>query len=386
MSTTPLVSVVIAAYNAEDYIADAVASVLNQTMDDLELIVVDDGSTDTTREVLRRFEGDPRMRVVEQNNAGCSAARNRGAAAATGNYIAIVDADDVCWPHKLEYQIDCFRQRPQLAVVGTHARMIGPRGQHLGVVRTPPDHGTIAEGMQHSMQFCHATILIRADVFERLGGYDESYPTSEDYQFLRRVVTRHRAANVDRILYDMRIHADSKSFYYFEQQRLRGLLTRHLMDSDTSLDDGAHRRFDGRLSRDQLVAEGIDPDRIDRQMVTNFVHRVQMLDRLGRRDRADDFLSRARAYARRHDLGEWADTELRALQSLRALSNGHWRRWLNDTASVATTSPGLLIRRYYESGRYTLHRWVTKREFDGADAPPPRSEIKGDEEITGIRR
>ena len=381
--TTPMVSVVIAAYNAEDYVAEAVRSVLEQTMDDLELIVVNDGSTDSTRHVLRRFEDDQRVQIIDQENTGCSAARNRGAAASKGRYIAIVDADDVCWSEKLERQVELFRREPGLAVVGTQARMIDQEGRHLGVLRTPTGHDAIAEGMRRSMQFCHPTVLIRGDVYRELGGYEESYPTSEDYEFLRRIIDGYRAANVDDVLYDLRIHGGNKSFYYFEQQRLRGFLTRHMMDQGRTFDDETRRQFEGDLSKEQLVAQGICGERIDRQMVTHYVQRVQMLDRLGHRELAKDFMARADAYIERHQLEDWAQAELRALRSLRALRNGRWRRSLRDAMAAMATEPGVLFRRYMDSGRYTLHRWRTRRELERRQAhrkggaqgfnPSPRS-------------
>ena len=365
----PVVSVVIAAYNAQEYVGQTIRSVLAQSLDSLELIVVNDGSTDGTGEVIRRFAGDRRVRVMDQQNAGCAAARNRGAAQAQGDFISIVDADDVCWPKKLERQVDCFVSEPRLAVVGTHARMIDDEGRHLGVLRTPTDPLEIREGMKESMQFCHATVMIRSEVYRQMGGYEESYPTSEDYEFLRRIVERHRASNVDEVLYDMRIHGGNKSFYFFEQQRLRNLLTRHLMEEGRTFDEQARREFEGQLSREQLIAAGVSAQRIDRQMVSNYVHRVQMLDLLGKREDADDFLERAKAYVSRHGLGSSSRAELCALRSLRAMRQRRWGRCVAELLGGLLLDSSVVGQRYKESARFALHRWYTLRALDLTNGP-----------------
>lgn len=362
--STPTVSVVIAAYNAEDFIADAVESVLVQTLDDLELIVVNDGSTDRTREILENYEADSRMQVIDQANAGCSAARNHGAMLADGKFVAIVDADDICWPRKLELQVRTFEDDDTLGVVGTHARMVDQDGQPLGVLRPSTEPSTIARRMQTTMEFCHPTIMVRRDVFEELGGYNESYPTSEDYEFLRRIVDRYRARNIGRPLYDLRFHGGNKSFYYFEQQRLRGFLTRYFIDSGEEFDE---EKYGGDLSRDQLIDIGISEKKIDHSMIANYIHRIQMLQILGRPSDARDFLNRALAYAERHQLGGWAFASLAAAESLMRLSDGRWPEALKTATSALVTDPESACSLYYKTARTLLHRWHTV--YTGPERP-----------------
>ena len=113
----PLVSAVIPCYKQGHFLAEAVQSVLGQTVDDLECIVVNDGSPDTTREVAMQLaSGDPRVRYIEQVNRGLAAARNRGLGEARGRFIQFLDADDVIAPNKLRIQTDVLRAQPRWAV------------------------------------------------------------------------------------------------------------------------------------------------------------------------------------------------------------------------------------------------------------------------------
>src|SRR6185312_555318 len=113
LSTKPLVSVVMPLYNARPYVAQAVRSVLDQTCADFELIVIDDGSTDASAEAVEQAAGnDPRLHLIRQPNAGVSAAANRGTELARGEFMARVDADDICLPSRLEKQLEFLRNHP----------------------------------------------------------------------------------------------------------------------------------------------------------------------------------------------------------------------------------------------------------------------------------
>src|SRR5262245_55615438 len=113
MSPPPKVSVIIASYNGERFVAETVASVLGQTWRDPELVVIDDGSTDSTRGILREIAGgDPRMRVIEKDNEGLIATLNRGIAEARGTYIARLDHDDIALPSRIERQAQFLDANP----------------------------------------------------------------------------------------------------------------------------------------------------------------------------------------------------------------------------------------------------------------------------------
>lgn len=375
----PVVSVVIAAYNAEDYIGAAIASILNQTVRELELIVVNDGSTDSTRDVLHQFESDPRLHVIDQDNTGCSAARNRGAEYASGRFIALADADDVSWPERLECQLRKFRRDPTLGLVGTCARYIDHQGRHLGVVRTPTDHATIKGVMKSTIAFCHASIMLPREIFISTGGYDARFPTSEDYELLCRLVERYRAANVGKVLYDMRFHGSNKSTRMLEQHILRGLLTRHLITTDEKelLDDS--KNFEDAVCRDQLIELGVSANKIDRKIVSNYMHRARMLARIDELEMAQQLVDRGRDYAEQYSLGDWARWKVDATKALLSIKNRNLTEGIRATTAALQFDPVGTGREFYKAVRHVAHRWYTERTLAGrapSSASPPDKQIR----------
>ncbi len=130
MSQSPLVSVVVPSYNRAHLIGRTIASVLAQTYSAIEIIIVDDGSTDGTRELIaRKYENDPRIRYFHKDNGGVASARNHGFAQVKGDYVALLDSDDTYFPWKLEAQIRCMEQRPELGMTWTDMQMIDPSGK-----------------------------------------------------------------------------------------------------------------------------------------------------------------------------------------------------------------------------------------------------------------
>src|ERR1700755_1199399 len=118
METNPMITVLMPAYNAEHYIAEAIASVLQQTYANFELVIVNDGSTDGTRNIIKTFR-DPRIKLIDQANMGVAAALNTGLGHARAPYIARFDADDICYPERLEKQLDFLQSNPDYILVGS---------------------------------------------------------------------------------------------------------------------------------------------------------------------------------------------------------------------------------------------------------------------------
>lgn len=187
----PLVSVVIPAYNAAGFIAETLESVLGQTYRPLEIIVVDDGSRDGTPEVVERFASHG-VRLIRQENAGPSAARNRGIAVATGTYIAFLDADDLWLPEKTARQVEVMEEHPDMGLLFGDMVNFGPAG------REPVSHfeknGLDATYFGDPLYLEDAflkifrnnviptpAVLVRASLLARTGGFDERFRFSEDY-------------------------------------------------------------------------------------------------------------------------------------------------------------------------------------------------------------
>ena len=143
-SATPIVSVVMPVYNTEAYLTDSVDSILGQTFLDWELICVDDGSSDGSLDILRRYErADPRVRVITRPNTGVARARNDGMRVAAGRYIAAMDSDDVALPERLRRQVDYMESHPECVGLGAAVRIVGPDLMPIDDEYKPLDHETI---------------------------------------------------------------------------------------------------------------------------------------------------------------------------------------------------------------------------------------------------
>jgi len=175
----PVVSVVLAARNEETRIGRAIESILLQTLDAWELIVVDDGSRDKTGSVARSFT-DPRVHVVTTPARGLAPALNSGIARARGPFVARQDADDLSLPHRLERQVAFLEERPDVAVVGSRWRELGPHGRPVRP-RTRFVAGRVNDVLPSFNPLMHAAVVFRKAVFERIGGYDETLRFAQDY-------------------------------------------------------------------------------------------------------------------------------------------------------------------------------------------------------------
>jgi len=178
----PLVSVIVAAYNREKYIKRAVESVFNSAYKDIELILVDDGSTDKTKDIIQPYCLDPRFHYIRQKNKGVSAARNNGIKFSEGKYIAILDSDDY-WrdKRKLEKQVKFLEEHPEYVLAG--GGLIRINGNNKEIARYLPTERDeeIRELILINNIFGHSSVVFRRNVWESVGGYDEGLCFSEDW-------------------------------------------------------------------------------------------------------------------------------------------------------------------------------------------------------------
>jgi hypothetical protein len=205
----PLVSVVLPARNAGAFVADAVRSVLRQTLAEWELIVVDDASGDDTPAQLRGF-ADPRLRVVRRERAtGLSDALNDGLGRAAAPLIARMDADDRCHPSRLARQADFMRRHPGVVVCGTWVRRFDGAGRRQ-LQRLPTDDPHIRAQMAFDNPFVHPSVMLRAETLRRHGlRYDTRSRHVEDYDLWSRLLAVGQGANLPAPLLDYRVHAQS---------------------------------------------------------------------------------------------------------------------------------------------------------------------------------
>ena len=250
-----LVSVVIPAYNAQAFLAQAIQSVLAQRYPSLELIVVDDGSSDDTAAIIAGF--GKRLRSLFQPNAGLAAARNAGAALARGDYLAFLDADDLFLPNKLTLQAAALDRDPGLALVASGLRLVDSGGRLLQVVR-PWAHQPRIDGERLTylgLVGVHG-VLLRRSWFERVGGFDVRLPFCEDMDFWWRLwAAGGHMAWLPALVGDYRIHGTNMSQRVLEHHRWRVALLRRQLASGL-LDPTVTARRDTVIARLKLSAAG----------------------------------------------------------------------------------------------------------------------------------
>lgn len=207
----PKISVVIPAYNAMAYLPEAVESALNQTFTDLEVIIINDGSSDHTDDWVLR-QSDPRLILISQENAGKSAARNAGIARATGQYVAFLDADDYWEPTKLEKQIKYFEDNPGVGLVYTWAAIADENCQPTGRVMRPNAKGNVwKELVQDNILTCGSTPLVSKDCFEKAGLFSPDLPIAQDWDMWIRIAVHYFFAVVKEPLVRYRRHDQNTS-------------------------------------------------------------------------------------------------------------------------------------------------------------------------------
>ena len=205
----PLVSVIVPTHNRAHYLGQALASLRDQTLRDIEIVVVDDGSTDDTRALLAAFD-DPRLVIVRHAvNRGIPAARNSGLERASGRYVAWLDSDDVSRPDRLARQAAYLDGHSETAMIGCCAGKIDPVGRRISGTRIPPfENGAIQAWLLFRSAFQQSSIMGRGEILKAFP-YRPENPVCEDYDvFLRLGAAGHRLENLPLVLIDRRIHPD----------------------------------------------------------------------------------------------------------------------------------------------------------------------------------
>jgi len=214
----PLISIILPAYNGEKTVLETVESVLNQTWSDWELIAIDDGSQDSTVEILSSIR-DPRVKVFSYPNTGPSASRNRGITHARGNYISFIDADDLWTPDKLESQLKALQENPQAALAYSWTNMIDESsqflriGSHITVNGNAYSHLLVLNFLENG-----SNPLIRQQTLTEVGLFDESLTHGEDWDLWLRLAARYDFVAVPyaQILY--RVSSNSASANVCKQE------------------------------------------------------------------------------------------------------------------------------------------------------------------------
>ncbi|WP_169304465.1 glycosyltransferase family 2 protein [Pedobacter frigoris] len=219
-SMLPKITVCMAAYNAAGYINESIQSILDQTFEDFELLIINDGSTDQTLDIVNEFK-DPRIRLVNNDkNRGLTYTRNVALTEARGEYIAILDSDDVAVPNRLELQYTFFQEHPDFALCGGHGTVIDKTGKHVEDNRfiVPVGADKIKMTLLFQNTFINSTVMYKSAVLRELNGYLD-YAPAEDYELFTRISAKYQVNNLDCILVKYRIHDNNISIVQSETGR-----------------------------------------------------------------------------------------------------------------------------------------------------------------------
>ena len=206
-----LVSVVMPTYNGGKFLPLAVESILNQSYKNLELIVIDDGSTDGSVERLSAFS-DSRLRIIKNpSNSGVVYSRNIGILSAAGQLVAMLDSDDLAYPDRLQKQVDVFYQDPDLSLLGSAADVIDSDGRLVSSMGVTGDSAAIKKNILISNQFIQSSVMFKRDLAINLGMYSSQYPLAEDYAFWIKFVIANKVSNLTEKLVAYRVHESQVS-------------------------------------------------------------------------------------------------------------------------------------------------------------------------------
>lgn len=194
-------------FNTAQYLREALSSVRSQQFDDFELVVVNDGSTDESSEILRAFcQHEPRMRLIERPNQGLIYTRNQLLQEAQGDLVAWMDSDDISQPQRFEHQVAAFDADPELVCLGTNVQVVDPDGMPLGVEEFPQDDAGIRSEQSRGTGFRFPSTMQQRSVAMAVGGFRHPFRIGEDLDFLLRVAEHGRVANLSDLLYVYRQH------------------------------------------------------------------------------------------------------------------------------------------------------------------------------------
>jgi glycosyltransferase involved in cell wall biosynthesis len=198
----PAVTVLLPVYNCPAYVGRAVESVLGQTFTDFELLVIDDGSTDATADVVRAYR-DPRLRVLTQDNVGLAATLNRGIGLARARYIARQDADDWSYPERLARQVAYLDAHPECGLLGTWAEIWSDESRTDRAHAHPSENVDLQYFLLLNNPFVHSSVMIRREALADVGGYatDPARQPPEDFELWSRIARRWSIANVPEFLH-----------------------------------------------------------------------------------------------------------------------------------------------------------------------------------------
>jgi len=229
------ISVVMAVYNAEKYLNESIDSILNQTFTDFECIIINDGSTDNSLNIIKSYKDD-RIVLINQKNTGLAKALNNGIRIAKSDYIARMDADDIMLSDRLKEQYYYLRQNPEYIVVGCNASIVDVDGNYVYTSSLPINDNECKKKLPDS-PFIHPAIMLKKDAFYKAGQYSEQMLTGQDYVLINKMAKYGKFFNLKESLMQYRIVPNSNSLRSNKSNmRVREIMDKAI-DDNTILED-----------------------------------------------------------------------------------------------------------------------------------------------------
>lgn len=222
--TAPLVSVVMVICNVERFLVEAIESVLGQTFHDFEFIILDYGSTDSSKDIVLTYAAkDSRIKLHATPPCTYIEAKIAVSSLAQGRYIAVQDADDNSFPNRLLWEVEFMEKNPAVAVLGTAAHWINAEGRFLLVFEPPTGHEEIRTALLKGSPFVHSSVMMRRENFTHVGGYRRVMTHAEDYDLYLRISEHFQCANLKQVGVQYRIHGNQFSLRTLRQQKIAKL-------------------------------------------------------------------------------------------------------------------------------------------------------------------
>ena len=228
-NSSPKISVMMTAYNAEKFIREAIESILNQTFLDFEFIILDDYSTDNSYEIINEYaKRDTRILVLRnEKNLGIAESRTKCIKLAKGKYIAIADADDISIPTRLEKQLKYLEEYKEYGVVGGFLELFDSKtGKIIGLRKYYKDDAKLRKRIFIYSPVAQPASMVKKEVFDNIGFYNPEYPPAEDLDLWFRLGTKYKFANIQEVLIKYRVHRNSATIKNIQRVKILTLQIR----------------------------------------------------------------------------------------------------------------------------------------------------------------
>jgi glycosyltransferase involved in cell wall biosynthesis len=238
------ISVLMSVYNDEDFLSSSIESILSQSFQDFEFILINDGSSDRSPEIIQEYASkDKRIKVIEQENIGLTKSLNKGLSLARGAYVARQDGGDISLPERFSLQNKFLDDHPNVSILGTSVSLID---EDSNVIRTkiqPGEIQYIKKILYKKNCFSHGSLMFRRKEILNLGGYREDLPLAQDYDLILRAAERYDLSNLPHVLYQQRMNRKAISVEKAVRQKamrnyIRSLAQQRSRDGSDDLDKG----------------------------------------------------------------------------------------------------------------------------------------------------